>query len=103
MSRSSRTIFPTTKALLKPEVIDGVYENIKRKRQQAKAAYDQSWIQTSATSFQKLVRIYKIYKKKKAVPEYLNARCQFLPGDQLQNLLIPTALHLLPASSGPAP
>ena len=41
MSRRSRTTIPTTEALLKPEVIDGVYENIKRKRQQAKAAYDQ--------------------------------------------------------------
>ena len=40
MSRRSRTTIPTTEALLKPEVIDGVYENIKRKRQQAKAAYD---------------------------------------------------------------
>ena len=39
MSRRSRTTIPTTEALLKPEVIDGVYENIKRKRQQAKAAY----------------------------------------------------------------
>ena len=58
----------------------------------------QGWIQTSATSLQKLVRIVK-----KSVPEYLNARCQFLPGVQLQDLLIPNALHLLPASSGPAP
>ena len=40
MSRRSRTTIPTTEALLKLEVIDGVYENIKRKRQQAKAAYD---------------------------------------------------------------
>ena len=40
MSRRSRSTIPTTEVLLKPEVIDGVYENIKRKRQQAKAAYD---------------------------------------------------------------
>ena len=40
MSRRTRTTIPTTEALLKPEVIDGVYENIKSKRQQAKAAYD---------------------------------------------------------------
>ena len=40
MSRMSRSTIPTTEALLKPGVIDGVYENIKRKRQQAKAAYD---------------------------------------------------------------
>lgn len=40
MSRRTRTTIPTTEALLKPGVIDGVYENIKRKRQQAKAAYD---------------------------------------------------------------
>ena len=40
MSRSSRTTIPTTEALLKAEVIDGVYENIKRKRQRAKAAYE---------------------------------------------------------------
>ena len=40
MSRRTRTTIPTTEALLKPGVNDGVYENIKRKRQQAKAAYD---------------------------------------------------------------
>lgn len=40
MSRRTRTTIPTTVALLKPEVIDGVYDNIKRKRQHAKAAYD---------------------------------------------------------------
>ncbi|XP_068675962.1 uncharacterized protein [Montipora foliosa] len=40
MSRRSRSTIPTTEALLKPGVIDGVYENIKRKRQQAKATYD---------------------------------------------------------------
>ena len=40
MSRRTWTTIPTTEALLKPSVIDGVYENIKRKRQQAKAAYD---------------------------------------------------------------
>ena len=40
MSRRTRTTIPTTEALLKPEVIDGVRDNIKRKRQQAKAAYD---------------------------------------------------------------
>ena len=40
MSRRTRTTIPTTEALLKPEVADGVYDNIKRKRQQAKAAFD---------------------------------------------------------------
>ncbi|PFX34821.1 Uncharacterized protein K02A2.6 [Stylophora pistillata] len=40
MSRRTRTTIPTNVALLKPEVIDGVYDNIKRKRQQAKAAYE---------------------------------------------------------------
>jgi len=40
MSRRTRTTIPTTEALLKPEVVDGVYENKKRKRQQAKAAYE---------------------------------------------------------------
>ena len=40
MSRRTRTTIPTTEALLEPGVNDGVYENIKRKRQQAKAAYD---------------------------------------------------------------
>ncbi|PFX16628.1 hypothetical protein AWC38_SpisGene19094 [Stylophora pistillata] len=40
MSRRTRTTIPTNVALLKPEVMDGVYGNIKRKRQQAKAAYD---------------------------------------------------------------
>ena len=40
MSRRTRTTIPTTEALMKPGVIDGVYENIKRERQQAKAAYD---------------------------------------------------------------
>ena len=65
----------------------------------------QGWIQTSATSFQKLVRIVKKLKKKTRKPcqKVQTARCQFLPGVQLQNLLIPTALHLLPACSGPAP
>ena len=68
----------------------------------------QGWIQTSATSFQKLVRIVKKLKKKikknrKPCQKVPTARCQFLPGVQLQNLLIATALHLLPACSGPAP
>ena len=40
MSRRTRTTIPTTETLLKPRVIDGVYENIKRKRHQAKAAYN---------------------------------------------------------------
>ena len=40
MSRRTRTTIPTTEVLLKPEVADGVYDNIKRKRQQAKAAFD---------------------------------------------------------------
>ena len=40
MSRRTRTTIPITEALLKPEVIDGVHGNIKRKRQQAKAAYN---------------------------------------------------------------
>ena len=40
MSRRTQITIPTTEAFLKPEVIDGVYGNIKRKRQQAKAAYD---------------------------------------------------------------
>ena len=40
MSRRTRTTIPTTEALLKHEVADGVYDNIKRKRQQAKAAFD---------------------------------------------------------------
>ena len=61
----------------------------------------QGWIQTSATSFQKLVRFVKklLKKTQKAVPEYLNARCQFLPGVQLQNLLIPIALRKLRTSA----
>ncbi|XP_022785990.1 uncharacterized protein K02A2.6-like [Stylophora pistillata] len=32
MSRRTRTTIPTNVALLKPEVVDGVYDNIKRKR-----------------------------------------------------------------------
>lgn len=40
MSRRTRTTIPTNVALLKPEVVDGVYDNIKRKRPQVKAAYD---------------------------------------------------------------
>jgi len=40
MSRRTRTTIPTTEALLKPEVADGVYDNIKRKRQKAKAPFD---------------------------------------------------------------
>ena len=65
----------------------------------------QGWIQTSATSFQKLVRIVKKLKKKPRKPcqKVPTARCQFLLGVKLQNLLIPIALHLLPACSGPAP
>ena len=37
-------------ALLKPEVTDGMYENIKRKRQQAKAAYCMTSIQNHCPS-----------------------------------------------------
>ena len=40
MSRRTRTTIPTAEVLLKPEVADGVFDNIIRKRQQAKAAYD---------------------------------------------------------------
>ena len=40
MSRQTRTTIPTTEALLQPEVADGLYDNIKRKKQQAKVAYD---------------------------------------------------------------
>lgn len=39
ISQSTRTTIPTTEALLRPEVTDEVYDNIKRKRLQAKAAY----------------------------------------------------------------
>ena len=70
------------------------------------SVFTQGWIQTSATSFHKIVRIVKKLKKKKhrkLCPNISTTTCQFLPGVQLQNLLIPTALHLLPASNGPAP
>ena len=40
MSRRTRTTIPTAEVLLKPEVADGVFDNIIRKRQQAKATYD---------------------------------------------------------------
>ena len=42
MSRRTRTTIPTAEALLKPEVVEGVHDNIKRKRQQTKATYDKS-------------------------------------------------------------
>ena len=42
MSRRTRTTIPTAEGLLKPEIVDGVHDNIKRKRQQTKAAYDKS-------------------------------------------------------------
>ena len=42
MSRRTRTTIPTAEALLKPEVVEGVHENIKRKGQQTKATYDKS-------------------------------------------------------------
>ena len=42
MSRRTQTTIPTAEALLKPEVVEGVYDNIKRKRQQTKATYDKS-------------------------------------------------------------
>ena len=37
MSRRTRTTIPTAEALLKPEVVEGVHDNIKRKRQQTKS------------------------------------------------------------------
>uniref|UniRef100_A0ABM0MHB3 Uncharacterized protein K02A2.6-like n=1 Tax=Saccoglossus kowalevskii TaxID=10224 RepID=A0ABM0MHB3_SACKO len=40
MSRRTRTRIPTAEALLKPQIVDGVPENIKIKRQKAKAVYD---------------------------------------------------------------
>ena len=40
MSRRTRTTIPTTEALINPKVADGVNDNIKRKRQQAKAGHD---------------------------------------------------------------
>ena len=49
----------------------------------SKMTSDQGWIQTSATSFQKLGRIVKKLKKKqnrKPCQKVLTARCQFLPG-----------------------
>ena len=42
MSRRTRTTIPTAEALLKPEVVEGVHDNINRKRQQTKATYDKS-------------------------------------------------------------
>ena len=42
MSRRTRTTIPTAEALLKPEIVDSVHDNMKRKRQQTKAAYDKS-------------------------------------------------------------
>ena len=42
MSRRTRTTIPTAEALLKPEVVEGLHDNIKRKRQQTKATYDKS-------------------------------------------------------------
>ena len=38
----TRTTIPTAEALLKPEIVEGVHDNIKRKRQQTKAAYGKS-------------------------------------------------------------
>ena len=37
MSRRTRTTIPTAEALLKPDVVEGVHDNIKRKRQQTKS------------------------------------------------------------------
>ena len=42
MSRRTRTTIPPAEALLKPGVVEGVHDNIKRKRQQTKATYDKS-------------------------------------------------------------
>ena len=42
MSRKTRTTIPPAEALLKPEVVEGVHDNIKRKRQQTKATYDKT-------------------------------------------------------------
>ena len=42
MSRRTRTTIPTAQALLKPEVVEGVHENIKRKGQRTKATNDKS-------------------------------------------------------------
>ena len=42
MPRRTRTTIPPAEALLKPEVVEGVHDNIKRKRQQTKATYDKS-------------------------------------------------------------
>ena len=42
MSRRTRTTIPPAEAFLKPEVVEGVHDNIKRKRQQTKATYDKS-------------------------------------------------------------
>ena len=42
MSRRTQTTIPTAEALLRPEVVEGMHDNIKRKRQQTKATYDKS-------------------------------------------------------------
>lgn len=40
VSRRTKTRIPTTLGLLKPQVVDGVPDDIKLKRQKAKTAYD---------------------------------------------------------------
>lgn len=40
MSHRTRTTIPTCEVLLKPQVADGVYGNLKRKRHVAKASLD---------------------------------------------------------------
>ena len=67
----------------------------------------QGWIQTSATSFQKLVRIVKDLKKNYKQTESHARKSQPLDANSSQVFsyriwLLPTALHLFPASSGPA-
>ena len=42
MSRRTQTTIPTAGALLKPEVVKGTHDNIKRERQQTKATYENS-------------------------------------------------------------
>ena len=42
MSRRTRTTIPTAEALLKPEIVESVHDNMKRRGQQTKAAYDKS-------------------------------------------------------------
>ena len=42
MSRRTQTTIPTAGALLKPEVVEGIHDNIKRERQQTKATYENS-------------------------------------------------------------